>query len=358
MKTESNSHIISNKSILTVGCSFKNPKGGIAQVLNTYSKYVFQKFNCIINSTNRGFLTNVIVLTFSYIQTLLILIFNPNIRIIHIHTASYRSFQRSSLWVNLAKFFKKKVILHIHGGAFKEYYKTNPTWIQSVLNKCDCIITLSNEWKNFFTSELKCKNVRIIPNIVPYPSATGIIPDDKFHLLFLGLITENKGIFDLLDVLKDHKSDFQDKLILHIGGNGKIAELKEFIKNNSLESIVKYEGFVSGNRKTELFNIANAFILPSYIEGLPISILEAMSYSLPILSTNVGGIPEIVENDRNGILFSPGDQQQMEDSIAALMNNPQRLKEMGTASHDMIEKFLPNSVSLKLSEVYNELLKL
>lgn len=354
----SNSHTISNSSVLTIGCSYKMPKGGIAQVMNTYSKYVFQKFNVIVNSTNNGFLINSIVLAFSYLQTLAILIFNSNIKIIHIHTASYRSFKRSALWVNLAKFFNKKVILHIHGGAFKEYYKTNPTWIQSILDKSDCIITLSNEWKHYFKDELGCKNVRIIPNVVPYPSKVDLKKDGKFHLLFLGLISENKGIFNLLDIIKENRIDFQNKLILHIGGNGKALELKEFIKANSLESIVKYEGFVSGNKKIELLNQADAFILPSYIEGLPISILEAMSYSLPIIATNVGGIPEIVENNKNGFIFPPGDMLRMKNSIINLMDNYQQQKEMGSASHEIIKDFLPDSVSQKLCKIYNELLML
>ena len=72
------------------------------------------------------------------------------IKIVHIHTASYNSFKRSAWYVSLANFMRKKVLLHIHGGGFKEYYATNPQWISSVLNKCDGIITLSESWKEFF----------------------------------------------------------------------------------------------------------------------------------------------------------------------------------------------------------------
>ena len=96
--------------------------------------------------------------------------------------------------------------------------------------------------------------------------------------------------------------------------------------------------------------------MPSYIEGLPISILEAMSYGKPIISTNVGAIHEIVKNNENGFLISPGNLEQIEKSIKHFIENPQDIEKFGKVSAKMAEKYLPDSVILQLESIYNEIL--
>lgn len=343
--------------ILTIGCQYKKPRGGVAQVMNTYSKYVYSDFRCIPNSGGNNVLVKFLRAVVSYIQTLVLLIFDSRIKVLHIHTASYNSFKRSSYWVSLGRLFNKKIVLHIHGGGFKEYYKTNPQWIKSVLDKSDCLVVLSDTWKKYFDGELGCKNVEIVENIVPSPEVSKMKKEDnKLHLLFMGLITEQKGIFDLLEMINEHK-ELQDRIFLHVGGNGKVQEFLDMVEKFNLKSCVKFEGFVSGQKKIDLLNIADAYILPSYIEGVPISILESMSYSLPILSTPVGGIPEVVHNGVNGILFTPGNKEEIYNAINTLLNNRNTLKEMGLKSYTMITKHLPEQVESVLRQIYMGLLK-
>lgn len=346
-----------SKSILTIGCEYKSPKGGIAQIIYTYKQYLFSDFRCVVNSGGNNKLVKLYHFIFAYIHTFYLLLFDKTIRIIHIHTASNISFYRSSFWVTLAKMFNRKVILHIHGGGFKDYYKTNPKWIQSVLDKCDCIIALSKTWGLYFTNELHYKNVCVVKNVIPNPIKKDIKKDDhRLHLLFLGLITEEKGIFDFLQMIAHHKEHLCDKIMLHIGGNGKIEELNRLIDFLQLKTCVEYEGFVAGEEKVNLLNIADVFVLPSYIEGLPISILEAMSYSMPILSTSVGGIPEIVSNAQNGYLFTPGDETAMYSALMSLISNPQYVQQMGQCSRNIVKEYLPDNVELQLEKVYKDLM--
>ena len=102
--------------------------------------------------------------------------------------------------------------------------------------------------------------------------------------------------------------------------------------------------------------MADAYILPSYNEGLPISILEAMSYSLPIISTNVGGIPEILKNGENGFIMSPGDKDAMYRAILELMNNEKLRMDMGKASYSKVQEHMPNFVERQLNDLYRSLL--
>ena len=347
-----------SKMVLTIGCDYIHPRGGIAQVMNTYSLYVFNPFRCIINSGGNNKIEKFWKAFTAYIKTFTLLLCDKRIQILHIHTASNNSFRRSAWWIKLAVFLKKKVVLHIHGGNFKTYYQSNPTWIKKRLDSCDAIIALNETWNTYFTKELQCQNVYIIENIIPSPHIYTInSTDTHFHLLFLGLITEEKGIFDLLEMIEINRSSLEQKIILHIGGLGKINKLQETIKQLKLESLVKYEGFVSGKHKEYLLNLSDAFILPSYIEGLPISILEAMSYGKPILTTPIGGIPEIIKENKNGYLFKPGDKTSMYNALCALLNHPQISYEMGLKNKEIAQNHLPKKIGTDLNNLYLELTK-
>lgn len=346
-----------SNSVLSIGCSYKHPKGGVAQVMKNYEDYVFSDFQCVVNSGGNSKFANLYIAIIGLLELLYKLLLDRQIKIVHIHTASYNSFKRSSYYLKLAKALDKKVVLHIHGGGFKEYYTSNSKWITSVLNQSDTIVVLSESWKQYFETITKGPLIRIIENIVSYPKkGNNLWKDRKFHLLFLGKICKEKGIFDLLDMLNEHKAEFSGRLILHIGGNGKASELIDKIQGLGLSDMVVYEGFVSGSYKYDLLHSCNAFILPSYTEGLPVSILESMSYGKPILSTPVGGIPEIVRNGENGLLFAPGMKVEMYSAIAKLLHDEKLKVDMGKSSSITAKPYLPDSVSYRLEMMYKELL--
>lgn len=345
-----------SKQILTIGCQWKNPKGGIAVVLNSYSR-IFPEFNIIVNSNGKNAIANLLQLLYSLVATTLRLIFCRNIRIVHIHTASYNSFKRSVLFISLAKFFKRKVVIHIHGGGFKEYYEKNTSFVHKNLLKCDTIIALTEYWKEFFEG-LGFENVIVVPNVVDSPTIQERKCDDgKTHILYLGLITKAKGIFDLIDTIYEHKEELNGKIILHIGGNGETATLQSIINECGLSKIVRFEGWVSGDKKVELLNNTDVFILPSYTEGLPISILEAMSYRLPVISTPVGGIPEVVRDGENGFLIKPGDKDALHNAIVRLANDEELREKMGNISYSKVQPHLPEIVAKELEDIYKHLLK-
>lgn len=344
---------VSNK-VLTIGCPYKEPRGGIAQVLNEYSKSVYSPFKVVVNS---GGNSRIEKLSKCFLGLWLLFwkcLTDKEIEIVHIHSASNNSFKRSALYVKLAKFLRKKVVIHMHGGGFMEYYKNNSQFVRSILDKTDAIIALSDFWRNYFVKELGYANVYVVENVISIPKIKEVNRDAVMHLLFLGLIDESKGIFDLLTLIAQNKEEWKNKIIFHIGGGGKIKELQKEIKENDLDSLVIYEGWVNGEKKIDLLNLCDAYILPSYYEGVPISILEAMGYGKPIIATDVGGIPEVV-NDDNGILIKPGDLNQLFDAINTLLFNTELREQKGRKSLDKVNKHLPSSVSSSLQIVYNSL---
>ena len=342
------------RNVLTIGIDYRIVRGGVAAVENVYSTF-YQPFNHLTTTVTNGQVKKLLVLCKAILQFLYWMLFHPEIKILHVQGASNASFWRKRIFIYIAKWFDKKVVYHMHGGGFGDFSRKHPQAVKRLLEKCDVVIALSDYWKSFFESELHFKNVVVVKNVIAEP----VINPNKttcFSLLFLGLLGQNKGIYDLLDCLNEHKSVFSGKLKLFVGGNGEISKVTQIISKYGLSDIVSFEGWVSGDKKIELLNKVDAYILPSYHEGLPISILEAMSYSLPIISTNVGGIPEILKNGENGFIMSPGDKDAMYRAILELMNNEKLRLDMGKASYSKVQEHMPGFVERQLSDLYRSLL--
>lgn len=344
------------KHILTIGIDYKVIHGGVAAVENVYSTF-YKPFNHIATVVDYGKFRKLTTFFKAYIQFWYWMLFHKEITIVHVHGASDASFWRKRIFINIAKLFNKKVIFHCHGAEFKRFSNQHKKSVSLTLKKCDCIIALSESWKAWFEEFFHHNNVIVVKNVINEPHENKI-KHDKFVLLFLGRLGKRKGIYDLLNVVTSHKFEFKDKLKLILGGDGDIDKIAEIIRKNELNDIVQYKGWVNGKDKIDLLNYADAYILPSYNEGLPISILEAMSYSLPIISTNVGGIPEILEQNKNGFIMNPGDKDSLYYAIHELMNKPDLCKYMGLSSRTKVKEHLPTYVEQKLSEIYLNILNI
>jgi glycosyltransferase involved in cell wall biosynthesis len=349
---------ISNK-VLTISTSHKENNGGIAIVVNTLSGH-YETFN-FIASTHSGNLLVKITYFATCIFQLFYYVFVKKIKIAHIHGASNSSFWRKAIIINVCHLLKIKIIYHIHGGGFKLFYaKCNKNnIIKKNIDKTNILIALSSNWKNFFSSVIDEKKIYIVNNLIDKPDFIKNYPQNRLviQFLFLGKIGRNKGIFDLLEVIRDNKNYLNNKILLHVGGDGETDKLIEFVERNDLQNLVKFEGWVSGEKKKDLLSTCDVYILPSYNEGLPISILEAMSCGMAIISTNVGGIPEIISNQENGFLVEPGNKEKILDAIIFFIEHPQELERMGRQSTSIATHFYPENVIPQLNSIYKQLLQ-
>jgi glycosyltransferase involved in cell wall biosynthesis len=348
-----------SQHVLMIGVYYKhNAAGGMASVIQYYEKY-FEKLQYISSWRDKHFAIKIYYALKAYLNILFKLSFNKKIKIVHIHTAADRSFKRKSIFVFLAKYFNKKIILHIHGSRFKDFYNESENKFKIIdnLQKADKIVVLSHSWKEWFISiGLNSEKIIILNNIVDYPKTQKKDYENKIKLLFLGEIGKRKGVFDIIEVL-DHNSDlYKNEIIFKIGGNKETEKLIQKIDEYQLSDFVKFEGWVSGDKKINLLNWADIFILPSFNEGLPIAILEAMSYGKAIISSPVGGIAEIVQAGKNGILVEPGNQKEISEAINFFINNKSIIGAFGDHSKEIIEPFYPKSVLSSLLALYNNLL--
>lgn len=350
--------------VITVGSQYNNHRGGIGGVIDTYSKY-FEEFNYLCSY---GTTTNSVKITLNFIKALFTLVFilftKRNIKIVHIHGAAKGSVFRKYIIFNISKrIFRKTVIFHSHASEMEKFYNAGGKlvkWIcKDFFGNVDIIICLSRSWKQFFFENFNPKQIVILENIVEPAAHVETIKRSPLpvEFLFLGALGNRKGIFDLLDVLSNHKNEFEGKLKLVVGGNGEVEKFKNIVTKNQLQNLVDYKGWVSGELKTTLLANCDVYILPSYNEGLPLSILEAMTYGKPIISTNVGGISEILQSGENGCLIEAGNQAQIYNALKLFIETPHLIEEYGVKSTVKVKPYYADSVIPKLSGIYENLLK-
>lgn len=350
-----------SRNVVMTGVEYRNNHpGGISAVIQYWSKYIegLQFYPTFREGTRAA---KLLVFASSYIRLFWRFIFDNKVKIVHVHTAAGSDFKRSAMVVSLAKLFHKKVILHSHASEFKVFYSNADEgahrWIVETLRKADILIALSKSWKDWFTEiGVNPNKILILHNITSYPQIQdpNRIASLPIRFLFLGELGQRKGVFDILRALKNHKQVLGGKIELRIGGNKNEEKLLSMIKDSGLDELVHFEGFATGQRKIDLLNWADVYILPSYNEGLPISILEAMSYGMPIISTPVGGIPEVVDN-KNGILVTPGNDEEIFSAIRFYLDNINEIELQGKESYMKVETYLPDYVLNHLKRIYESL---
>ena len=267
-------------------------KGGIAAVVNGYRGSKLEKeFDIIyVESYKDGNkFTKLIKGICGYIHFIKVLIFNrPDL--VHIHSSFGPSFYRKLPFIYIASWTKKPIINHIHGAEFESFY-TKASYIKkklikSVYKKCSVIVALSDEWKEKLSDIIPKNRIKVVENY-------SILKEDaiktrnnrglNYQILFLGEIGRRKGCYDMPAII-NKVSDIIPNIKFVFGGTGDIEQIKKLVKQYKVEQNVVFTGWVRGKEKDELLRKSDIFILPSYNEGMPMSILDAMGYGLPIIS--------------------------------------------------------------------------
>ncbi|WP_375089628.1 glycosyltransferase family 4 protein [Peribacillus sp. RS7] len=326
------------RKIIMVGPDI-NMKGGISAVNKTLlnsnrsaEDYVIKYIASYVDGSI--FLKLFVAIKGLFQMLFLLLFFNP--RIIHIHSASRGSFRRKYFYYLLARAFNKKIIYHIHGAEFAIYYAEASLFekkkIIRVLENVDKVIALSNTWKNNLLKIAPSSNVEVVHNPVNIKNFKAKYnPSNEVNILFMGRLGKRKGVYDLLQAIEEIIISYPF-VKLYLCGDGEINKVKEIIEKKNLSNNVFIPGWINNEEKIKYIQKSDIYILPSYNEGLPISILEAMAGSLPIISTKIGGIPEAVSQGENGYLFTPGNIKDMKMYLIKLIEDKPLRERLGKES--------------------------
>ncbi|SFC78583.1 glycosyltransferase family 4 protein [Butyrivibrio sp. YAB3001] len=349
--------------ILMVGPD-RNVHGGISAVVNEmYQAGLDKKVELkYIGTMQEGSkLKKLLIAVVSYIHFLNVL---DNYDIVHVHFASDSSFVRKSHFIKAAYRKKKKIVLHQHGGDFKNYYENELSdngrkYVQRILQMGDKMLVLTESWKLFFSNIINPQDIIVFPNGISVSNTLKhnelniTLKKDMNKILFLGRICKDKGIDELL-LAMDHIHDVKSQAHLYIGGIYEDMMYQEKIEARS--SYVTYLGWVTGELKEKYLDECGILVLPSYYEGFGLSIIEAMLHECAVVASNVGGIPEIIDDRENGILVEAKDSDLLKAALEDLMNDKDFASKLGAAGRKkVLEKYSVDKNIRKLLEIYNNL---
>jgi glycosyltransferase involved in cell wall biosynthesis len=141
-----------------------------------------------------------------------------------------------------------------------------------------------------------------------------------------------------------------------IVGPGEIDRAQDYAAEKGVVSQVTFAGPQYGRDRFHYLQKASIFVLPSFAEGFPVAILEAMAAGLPVVSTHVGGIPDMIHPGENGFLFDPGDVNALADIIESLIPNAGLCGKISMTNHKAAKKYDINVVADKIGRIYRDLL--
>lgn len=350
--------------VLVVGPSDTKSRGGMATVINGIrnSKVLNEKYDIDIFSSyiDGNILTRLLYSIYAYIKFLFVY---KKYDLFHIHNASFGSTFRKRHYLKKIKKANKKAIAHVHGAKYLIFYDglndKKKEKVLDYLNSADMVIALSDDWKEKFEDTFHITNCYSLNNGIDteeFERAVCDLETYKNTFAFMGRLGERKGAYDLVDAVEIAvKVNPEIKVIM--AGDGEIEKVKQLIKSKNLESNIEVVGWIGFEEKIELLKKSATVVLPSYNEGLPMTVLEGMAAGKAIISTTVGAIPEVIKEE-NGILIEAGDVEALSDALVKCSTDVEMIKDMSAKNREKIDReFSMKIMHKKLDEYYQDVLR-
>lgn len=338
--------------------------GGIASVVNVYrSSDLFQRRHVryFASHADGSVIAKLRIGATSWLSFMGDLLLR-RLALVHAHVSSRASFWRKSLFLLPAIWLGLPTILHLHGSEFRIFFEDECSnmqrrWVKYVFDNCSQIIVLSRDWQQWVSEMTTNPRVDVVFNpVVVSPLDEQPGNETTPAILCLGRLGRRKGSYDLLEAaakLRGRGLDFR----LRLGGDGETESVRHRAHELGIAEQVDILGWVVGAAKEAELMRASVFALPSYNEGLPMAILEAMAAGLPIVSTPIGGIPDAVRDGVDGYLVRPGDVDALAARLSALIEDPVLRRCTGLAARQrVLRDFAVEAVLPKLDRIYDDLL--
>lgn len=244
------------------------------------------------------------------------------------------------------KCIKNSTLKSLLGGIEGYYYR-----FRNIYNKIDFIITPSI----FYEGELKkdgIKNVKGLHNFILLEDYK-VKTEDEGYLLYIGRLSKEKGIFDLVRAMKNNKQK------LFIAGSGPEKEkVEELIKTEKLEKRVKLLGFLNADEVKDYVRKSRVVVVPSvWYENCPYSVLETIAIGKPIIGADIGGIPELVIDGKNGLLFESGNSEDLSKKIDMMYSDDKLYKKFCDGSKELSKQYDKELYYEELLKIYKKVLK-
>ncbi len=280
--------------------------------------------------------------------------------VVHLHTSERGSFFRKGLLVWVSSLFRIPTVLHMHGGEFHEYHDAasarTQRIIRATLERTDAVVALGNAWAVRLKRAAPDAHVVVIPNGIRLQDAVNQDAADHVQVVFLGELCDRKGTTVLIDAWAAMTAtEGITPTTLVIAGWGEVERARTQIASLGVTDSVHLAGWLSAPQTHELLAHTHILVLPSINEGQPMAILEAMTRGICVVSTTVGGIPEMI-GEADGVLVKPGDPGELADALFRMVCNADERHRLGANARQRVQReFDVDVVSRRLEDLYREI---
>ena len=347
---------MANKRVLVVG-SAEQSSGGVASVIRLMKKMpVWQEYNCYWLGTQiqRNYAWK---LWYALKANFLALFIVWRYDIVHFHTVP----DKICLVIQMPVFLlaligRKRIIMHIHMGNQLRNHTRNKMF-KWCLRRADLIILLAKKWQALFKDEFA--DIKT-PTTVLY-NACEMVPEVPLEekeksIIMAAYFNDNKAPDLLLKAwkkLKDHYPDWH----VYMLGNGEVERFGKMAEDMGLADSVTFTGYVVGKLRDDYFRKASIYCMCSYEEGFPMVVLEAWAYGICVVTTPVGGLPDVLEDGRNALIFDFGNWETLANRISDLIDNANKREEIIKYSRTFAERtFSPRIINQSIEQLYQGLL--
>jgi glycosyltransferase involved in cell wall biosynthesis len=280
--------------------------------------------------------------------------------IVHLHVSTGASFIRKCLYLLLARSKDAKILIHVHPFSFWDHAESGGSFrrraVSWALDQADTVIVLTDSAARRARMFASGGKVVVLPNPVDC-GALQMSPApkrEKEMVLFLGWYVASKGVYDLIEALARLR-ERHPALKATFGGCKETLRVKRVVRARGLQGVVAVSGWLEKERVRTLLHECSVLALPTYSEGIPMVMLEAMACGAPIVTCPVGGIPDIVQEGRNVVYVVPGDVQGLTEALHQLLIDEGRRVELSANNANDAREFDVGGLSSRLGAIYERL---
>ena len=316
--------------------------GGIGRMIGYIIDAWHERADCpemrVLDSRGPG---HIVLSPWHFARCLLtIAIVSPRQPLLHVHVAGRGSTIRKIILVHFARLLRLPVVLHLHDYNYRESLQRFPRLIQlaarSMFRISSTVVVLGLDDRALVESELGVSpnRVAVIPNAVPAPAQQhrAVASNRAVHILFLGNPSRRKGLHDLIAALNTRQLRNLEWRMTVAGGGSDVGTFRDLANKARLSDRIRFTGWIDRSETQRLLDSADIVALPSYAEGMAMSILEGMSYGLCIVCTPVGSLGEVIEDEVTGLVVQPGDVNRLSTALARAVSDPALRVQLGSAA--------------------------
>lgn len=343
------------KKVLIVG-SARESSGGVASVIRLMEKMpVWNEFNCYWLGTQiqRNYAWKLWYAMKAYFIAFFII---WRYDIVHFHTVP----DKICLIIQLPVFLlallgRKKIIMHIHMGNQLRNHTNNKLFLWH-LKKAHLIVFLAKKWQRLFKELYTDINT---PTTIIYNACQDIpefpLDEKENTIIMAAYFNDNKAPDLLLKAWQKIRHKYPEWKVYMLG-NGEVERFKKMANDMDLSSSVNFTGYIVGKEKEAYFRKASIYCMCSYEEGFPMVVLEAWAYGICVVTTPVGGLPDVIEENRNVKTFNFGDWEELSDKLSYLIENKEERKLIADYSrHFVYEKFSCYTINKDIKNLYSSI---